>query len=76
MSARKIRIAIVQSRDGNVTCVGPDDFQKAEFNDAMDAAISYSLEAGHLVATRHWATVEIPEPSDVPVVEGEMEDAE
>lgn len=55
-----VKIAVVQSRCGHLSCVGPNDFKADEYNDAMDAAISYHLEAGYLPAAIYWAEVELP----------------
>lgn len=55
-----IRIAIVRSRDGHATVCGPNDFKGTLYNDAMDAALSWHIEAGHIVAATHWALVMLP----------------
>lgn len=55
-----MKIAIVQAMCGHLTCVGPNDFKTAEFNDAMDAAISWHLEAGYQPAACYWAEVNLP----------------
>ena len=59
---RTIKIAVTQSSCGHLTCVGPDDFKSSEFNDAMDAAMSWSIEAGYIPSSRYWLAAEIPEP--------------
>lgn len=67
------RIAVVQSLDGHLTCVGPNDFKKPEHNDAMDAALSWHLEAGHLPAATYWASVELPPIPTVPELRAKAE---
>lgn len=71
MSEREIRIAVVQASDGHVTCIGPNDFPTKDFTDAMEAAISFHIEAGWMPVSRHWVSVALPIPSDeVPVLIG------
>jgi len=68
-SARAVRIAVTQSSCGHLTFVGPDDFKTSDFNDAMDAAMSWAIEAGYIPTSRYWITVEIPAPlADVPEI--------
>jgi len=64
MSGRIIRIAVAQARDGHTACVGPDDFKSDDFNDAMDAAISWLIEAGWMPAAHYWIEVALPSPVD------------
>jgi hypothetical protein len=71
----KIKIAIVASLDGHVTCVGPDDFGKDDYPDPMSAAVCFHIESGHVPVHRCWATVDLPEPSDIPVLESRVEPA-
>lgn len=71
----RIKIAIVVSPAGHVTCVGPDDFGKKDYSDPMSAAIGYHIEAGHMPAYTRWAAVELPNPSDIPVLESRVEPA-
>jgi len=68
MASERIRIAIVQSRCGHLTCVGPNDYEKAAYSDAMDAAIGWHIEAGYQPAARYWAEVDVPAPNDIPML--------
>lgn len=61
-----IKIAIVQALGGHLTCCGPNDFREKEHEDAMSAAISWHLEAGHLPAATYWADVELPPVPTIP----------
>lgn len=68
-TGKTIRIAVAQASCGHLTIVGPDDFKTSEFNGAMDAAMSWSIEAGYIPTSRYWLTANIPEPlSDVPEI--------
>jgi hypothetical protein len=60
-----IKIAVVQDRDGYLTCCGPDDMGK-EHKDSMDAAMSWHLEAGHLPAALYWVEIELPPVPTIP----------
>jgi hypothetical protein len=60
-----IRIAIVQDRDGHLTTAGPNDAVDG-YKDAMDAAMSWHLEAGHLPAAIYWAEVDLPPVPSIP----------
>lgn len=55
-----MRIAVVRARCGYTTCVGPNDYKQGDYSDAMDAAISYGLEAGYLPAHCLWVDVDLP----------------
>lgn len=70
------RIAIVQSLDGYLTVVGPDDFKEAEHADAMSAALSWHLEAGHLPAASYWTDVELPALPTIPELRAKAEAGE
>lgn len=60
-----IRIAVVQDRDGHLTLAGPNDAVDG-YKDAMDAAMSWHLEAGHLPAAIYWVEADIPPAPTVP----------
>jgi hypothetical protein len=69
-----IRIAVVQSACGHVTCAGPNDFRAQDgYKDAMDAAISYHIEAGWSPAACHWVEAPIPAIPPIPVVPATVE---
>lgn len=55
-----VRIAVVQAPDGHLTCAGPNDFDEGDHSDAMDAALCFHLEAGHLPVACYWITADIP----------------
>lgn len=61
-----VRIAVVQSLDGHLTCVGPGDFKEADYSDAMSAAIGWHLEAGHLPAAVYWLEARLPPLPTIP----------
>ena len=61
-----VRIAIVRSMDGTITCAGPGDYREQDYPSAMDAALSYHLEAGHIPAASYWITVELPPLPTIP----------
>jgi hypothetical protein len=64
-----LRIAIVQSPEGHVTCAGPNDYRKEDgYRDAMDAAISFHLEAGWAPAACYWVDTTIPSVPAIPVL--------
>lgn len=67
------RIAIVQSLDGYLTVVGPDDFQDKDHADAMSAALSWHMEAGHLPAASYWVDVELPTLPTIPELKAKAE---
>jgi hypothetical protein len=69
-----IKIAIVQASCGHLTCVGPNDFKPGEFNGAMDAAISWHIEAGYMPAATYWAAVEMPVLPEVATLTAILED--
>lgn len=55
-----VQIAVVQAMCGHLTCVGPDDFKKADYSNAMDAAIGWHIEAGYMPAATYWIEAELP----------------
>lgn len=61
-----IRIAVVQSLDGILTCCGPNEFKSGGHDDAMGAAISWHIEAGHLPAATYWVEAELPPIPTIP----------
>lgn len=61
-----VRFAIVRSRDGYLTVCGPNDFRPQDYPSMMDAALSFSLEAGHIPVAAYWANIELPPLPDVP----------
>jgi hypothetical protein len=60
-----MKIAVVRGLDGHTTCVGPDDYKPDEHESAMDAALGWHLEAGHLPAVCHWVEVDLPPIPDI-----------
>jgi len=58
---RVLRIAVVRSLDGYATCCGPNDTGNGDYADAMEAAICFHIEAGHIPADKCWAVVDLPE---------------
>lgn len=75
MAGRTIKLAVVRSMDDALTCVGPDDF-KDDFADAMTAAMSWHLEAGHLPVARYWVWVELPPLPTIPDLKAKAEVSE
>jgi hypothetical protein len=71
-----VRIAVVQSLDGNLTCCGPNDFKGGDYNDQMNAAIGWSIEAGYLPAAHYWVTVELPPIPTIPELRAQAERGE
>lgn len=71
-----MKIAIVQALDGHLTCVGPDDFKETDHRDAMSAALSWHLEAGHLPAATYWAEVDLPPLPTIPELRAKAEAGE
>lgn len=66
----KIRIAVAQSENGTLRTCGPDD-HNADHADAMDAAMTWLIEAGEITAARYWIEAEIPDPLGVvPTISG------
>lgn len=65
-----MKIALVQAMCGHVTCVGPNDFMKSEYDDAMSAAIGWHIEAGYMPAATYWVEVELPASPRVPGLKG------
>lgn len=71
---RTIKIAVTQSSCGHLTCVGPNDFKESDFNNAMDAAFSWSIEAGYMPTSRYWVEAAIPEPlEDAPTISATLQ---
>ena len=68
---RRIKIAIVQDRDGHLTIAGPDDAVDG-YKDAMDAAMSWHLEAGRLPAAIYWADVKLPPIPTIPQLRAQV----
>lgn len=68
-----MKIAIVQAMCGHLTCVGPNDFKASEHSTAMDAAISWHLEAGYLPVACYWAEVELPPVPSIPELRASAE---
>lgn len=58
----RVEIAVVISDDGHITVCGPHDFNKTDYDDAMNAAIGWHMEAGHLVADRYWLEADFDKP--------------
>lgn len=73
--ATEVRIAVVQSPDGHLTCCGPGD-NIDSLKDEMDAAMSWHLEAGHLPVARYWVIAEIPAPPTIPELRAKAEAGE
>jgi hypothetical protein len=71
-----LRLAIVQSMDGQVTCCGPDEFREQDHSCQMDAALSYHLEAGRLPAAAYWVNVELPPLPEIPELRALVERGE
>lgn len=66
-ATRIVRMAVVQDLQGHVTTAGPDDHDG--YDNAMEAAICWHIEAGRVPATKHWIEVELPYPRDcIPAV--------
>jgi hypothetical protein len=55
-----VKIAVVQASDGHLTCVGPNDFKPTEYDNSMDAAIGWHIEAGYMPAATYWVMVDLP----------------
>lgn len=66
------RIAVVQAGDGHLTVCGPHDFKASEFNDAMDAAVSWHLEAGWLPIACYWVDANIPPAPSLPQLKAQV----
>lgn len=69
-----VRIAIVQAMCGHLTCVGPNDFKAREYSSAMNAAISFHIEAGYMPAAQYWIKATIPARPAVPVLAAALSD--
>lgn len=73
--ADALRIAVVRSRDGYTTVCGPNDFSK-DYDDPMNAALGWHLEAGHIPADVFWATINLPPIPDIPELAAQAERGE
>jgi len=68
-----VRIAVVQATCGHLTCVGPNDYKTADYNNAMDAAIGWHIEAGYMPAATYWVSADLPAVPAVPEISGKVE---
>jgi len=68
-----VRIAVVQSACGHLTCVGPNDFKKDDYSSAMDAAIGWHIEAGYMPAATYWIVADLPAVPAVHEITGKVE---
>jgi len=66
------KIAVVQAMNGHLTCVGPNDYKESEFSSAMDAAISWHIEAGWLPAACYWIHAKVPPAPSIPELRAQV----
>lgn len=74
--AEKFRIAVVRAMDGHATVCGPNDYREPDHAGAMDAALCWHLEAGHLPAECLWIEAELPPIPDFATLQAQAERGE
>ena len=71
--SNRVEIAVVISKSGQIRSCGPHDYDEADHNDAMSAAITWLLEAGEIPVGSYTLTANLPDP--VHKVEGDVKQA-
>jgi hypothetical protein len=66
------RIAVVQSRDGEITTCPPDADWEMSGSDQIEAATVWHMESGFAVDHKFWVEFELPTVPEISTVLGEV----